>query len=86
MTAHIYKKYICLPIPQEIIRHPDYSSRTKVNDIALLRVDSGVKFSGNIRPACLRTELTDVSPSAHLLITGWGTIEAESKWRSLFCY
>lgn len=50
-----------------------------MNDIALVRLALPVSFNDNVRPACLRTELNDISPSVELDITGWGSVEAASK-------
>ena len=58
---------------QEIIRHPEYKASTRQNDIALFRLAERVEFTDIIRPACLRTDLADVSPSVGLIITGWGS-------------
>lgn len=55
---------------------------TKVNDIALIRVERQIQFTEYIRPACLRTDMSDVSPDVELIITGWGTTSALSKY---FC-
>lgn len=63
----------------QIIKHPKYNGGTKKNDIALMRLASPVPFTdSNIRPACLRTTLTDEPPNKELFLTGWGATEAES--------
>lgn len=61
-------------LKQEIIRHPDYKSAMKKNDIALIRLNERVTFNENIRPACLRTAISDIREGAELIIIGWGTI------------
>lgn len=71
--------FICNIVQQEIIRHPKYKSTTKKNDIALLRIAERINFNENIRPACLQTDLNDISPDTQLFITGWGTTSAERK-------
>lgn len=55
----------------------------KVNDIALIRLAKRIWFTDDILPACLYTDLNDVSSELDLIVTGWGTIAAE---RELFCY
>lgn len=59
---------------QEIIYHPNQSSLTKRNDIALLRLKRTISFSDNVKPACLQTSLRDEPPNVKLIVTGWGII------------
>jgi len=56
-----------------IIVHPDYVSTSKYNDIALIRLNSRVKFNNHIRPACLYN--LDHIYSRKVTATGWGSIE-----------
>lgn len=53
----------------ERIKHTEYTSRLKYNDIALLRLESDVIFNEYIRPACL-PEFSSMSFWA--MATGWG--------------
>lgn len=53
----------------ERIRHPDYTSKYKYNDIALLRLNETVTFNDYIRPACL-PEFSSIA--SHAFATGWG--------------
>lgn len=64
---------------QEIIRHPSYKSRAKNDDIALLRLTTPIEFNEYMRPACLRTVLSDIEPDVELFVTGWGSTKAERK-------
>lgn len=57
---------------QEIIRHPDFSSLKKNNNIALIRLAESVDFTENIQPACLYTDKGDLSPNVKLTVIGWG--------------
>ncbi|XP_017784951.1 PREDICTED: serine protease persephone-like [Nicrophorus vespilloides] len=57
----------------EIIFHPEYSNRNKVNDIALIRLSRKVQYTANVHPACLYFEPDD--PKS-VIITGWGLTEA----------
>lgn len=59
------------------MRHPEYKAGPKKNDIALIRVAERIKFTDNIRPACLQTNLNDVLPNTELYVTGWGSTSAE---------
>ncbi|XP_055301595.1 serine protease persephone-like isoform X2 [Sitodiplosis mosellana] len=58
---------------KEIIRHPEYKASTRQNDIALFRLAKRVQFTDIVRPACLRTDLSDVKPDIKLIVTGWGS-------------
>lgn len=51
--------------------HPNYSSQTKHNDIALLELERSVSeyFSTNLLPACLNLNTV---PNDELIVTGWG--------------
>lgn len=69
---------------QTVLKHPEYKSSTKKNDIALIKVSEPLKFDENLRPACLRTDLSDVSPDVELFVTGWGSISAESKFKFIY--
>lgn len=59
---------------KEKIRHPSYSAEYKQNDIALLKLDKPVPFGDLVRPACIRTDLSDVPESVELLVSGWGRV------------
>lgn len=53
----------------ERIKHPEYTSKLKYNDIALLRLEIEVIFNEYIRPACL-PEFSTINFVA--TVTGWG--------------
>lgn len=57
---------------EEIIVHPDYVSTSNYNDIALIRMNSPIKFNDQIRPACLYNNNNIQSHKA--TATGWGSI------------
>ncbi|XP_045482161.1 serine protease snake-like isoform X2 [Harmonia axyridis] len=57
----------------ERISHPNYSSTSKYNDIALLKLDKPVQFSENVLPICLSTSASDINQK--LIATGWGKTE-----------
>lgn len=42
---------------KNIIKHPDYDGGSTYNDIALIELESEVKFTNNIKPACLPTSI-----------------------------
>ncbi|XP_031640193.1 melanization protease 1-like [Contarinia nasturtii] len=67
---------------EQIIRHPNYSSTSSKNDIALIRVTRSIEFSEFSRPACLQTLSSDINPKANLIVTGWGMISTARRNRS----
>lgn len=68
------------------MRHENYSFIRRKNDIALIRVSSRIEFTPTISPACLATDLSDVSDNIKLYATGWGTTDAEREWQSSLLY
>lgn len=61
---------ICL-FQQQIIPHPEYSLRTKKNDIALIRLTDRLWITEFIQPVCLQTNSRDEDPHLNLIVTGW---------------
>lgn len=77
----------CTPPPQDIeverdIKHPSYSDRYKMNDIALLRLKNAAVFHDSVRTICL----PDGTPAQRLLeppsyvVSGWGLTEHGTKF------
>jgi secreted trypsin-like serine protease len=62
--------------------HPSYSSRTKQNDIALLKLEKPAELKHNIWPACL--SISEKGPVTNLSVIGFGKFDTEqdktSKW------
>ncbi|KAL7302302.1 hypothetical protein TKK_0004965 [Trichogramma kaykai] len=56
------------------IRHPKYKASSKYYDIALLRLETPVKFNGYVRPACLSLD-SRLPVGQNSLATGWGLRE-----------
>ncbi|XP_058836636.1 CLIP domain-containing serine protease B15-like [Topomyia yanbarensis] len=56
-----------------VITHPDYSWRSKQNDIALIRLSEDVSCDDHVHPICLpyTEELRRYEPSRYI-VTGWG--------------
>ncbi|XP_070561158.1 mannan-binding lectin serine protease 1-like [Ptychodera flava] len=83
-TEHVQQRGV-----SEILRHPDYDNLNLDADIALLRLESPVNFTDDVRPICLpksETVLVNDSglhehveralppPPELAVITGWGTV------------
>lgn len=66
-------KEVDIPIAK-IIKHENYSAKTKYNDIALLKLSKKVEFTKYIRPACLWQ--TSDTNNSKIIATGWGLTEA----------
>lgn len=62
---------------EKIIVHPQYNdkSRDKQHDIALLRLDTNVKYSKYIRPICLPIAgfTSGLITGNKLTVAGWGS-------------
>ncbi|XP_055618901.1 uncharacterized protein LOC129763961 [Toxorhynchites rutilus septentrionalis] len=58
---------------ESFIRHPEYSARTKHNDIALVELSETVPFSQRVRPACLYQ--STVIREQKLTATGYGAVD-----------
>ena len=61
---------------EEVIMHPQYSTRTLNNDFAILRLSSPVNFTTEVSPACLPADVTATYVNAVATVTGWGTLES----------
>lgn len=66
------KRHLTLPI-ENIIIHPKYSNRLKINDIALIKLPKDVKFSSFIRPACI--DFSGKIRESTAIATGFGVTE-----------
>lgn len=66
----------------DIKTHEDYSTKTKQNDIALLKLIKRIpERNENIYPACLYNKANDPSP---LTATGWGYTQPGKKLNTFF--
>ncbi|XP_045538738.1 serine protease Hayan-like [Papilio machaon] len=62
-------------IIKKIINHPLYNPPKKYNDIAIIELQTDVRFSKYVQPACLWPRY-DTSPlGTKATLTGWGVIE-----------
>ncbi|XP_031621883.1 uncharacterized protein LOC116339921 [Contarinia nasturtii] len=66
-----------------IIRHPNYTSETETNDIALLQVSKLIRFTPAIQPATLEMDILDEDNDVSLYVSGWGRSELFEKSNDL---
>ncbi|XP_018430081.1 PREDICTED: acrosin-like [Nanorana parkeri] len=60
------------------ILHKRYSERLKINDIALIKLDSPVKYSGYVQPACLPSSTMDIPDMTSCYVSGWGLMSEKA--------
>jgi Trypsin len=66
--------------PEDLIKHPDYDLKTKLNNIALIRLPEPAKVhQNNIKPVCL--PLTDELKELpeRMTVIGFGQTESSTK-------
>jgi len=56
-------------------RHPNYYNG---NDLALVKLDTPVKFSDTIRPICLPEQEEAIPVAKHCMASGWGRINSHN--------
>jgi hypothetical protein len=56
-----------------MFKHPDYSSSTLLNDVAIIKLKDLITLSGKAQPACLTYEASSIFPGTNLdaWIVGW---------------
>ncbi|XP_030294174.1 transmembrane protease serine 2 [Sparus aurata] len=58
----------------KIISHKGYDTYTNDNDIALLKLDTPLTYTGTVKPVCLANFGVDFSAGQQAWITGWGAL------------
>ncbi|NXR84247.1 TMPS2 protease, partial [Pycnonotus jocosus] len=57
---------------QKIISHPDYDTDSKDNDVALMKLETALSFTENVRPVCLPNPGMMFQSNQQCWISGWG--------------
>jgi hypothetical protein len=60
---------------ERIFMHPDYNSRTLVNDVALIKVVQTIQFGADLQPVCGPDRGSDYHYRKSVC-SGWGTINS----------
>ena len=61
----------------KIIIHPDYNKIRGLNDIAIAKLATSLKFNSNVQPACLPDPSFEPKPMAMALFSSWGPSAGE---------
>ncbi|GJQ74217.1 CLIPB9 [Trypoxylus dichotomus] len=75
---------ICAEKPQDfgieqVISHPDYDTKNRYHDIALIRMNGTARFSKYVRPVCTPVPSSDqITANDKLIVVGWGQTRTAS--------
>jgi len=59
--------------PAKVIAHPRYNpQRSYINDIAVIKLATPIKFNANVQPACLPSEGETIADKVEGIVAGWG--------------
>ncbi|XP_049292725.1 serine protease persephone-like isoform X3 [Anopheles funestus] len=60
---------------KNFISHPEYKKPSKYHDIALVELNSNIKFNDHVLPICPYARMDDLPETEDLIIAGWGRDE-----------
>jgi len=57
---------------ETVIYHPQYNPDTTMNDIAVLKLKTPIKFSDTVKPVCLPAHGEQLADNSQAVVAGWG--------------